>query len=58
MHERNLLEKCHAGTGRCPGSLERTLFSAAVLQACGVAVKRKKVKAKVEAEGMRVMSRE
>jgi hypothetical protein len=33
-----------------PESLERTLFSAAV--------KRKKVKAKVEAEEMRVMSRE
>ena len=23
--ERNLLEECHVGTGRCPGSLERAL---------------------------------
>ena len=25
VHERNLLQKGHVGTGRCPGSLERTL---------------------------------
>ena len=25
VHERNLLEKGHVRTGRCPGSLERTL---------------------------------
>ena len=25
LHERNLLEKDHVETGRCPGSLERTL---------------------------------
>jgi hypothetical protein len=29
-----------------------------IIQCCGGVVKRKKVKAKVEAEGMRVMSRE
>jgi len=25
VHERNVLEKGHVGTGRCPGSLERSL---------------------------------
>jgi hypothetical protein len=44
VHERNLLEKWgthrgyHFGTSCWPGSPERTLFSAAVLQSYGVAV--------------------
>ena len=42
-------EVAQESAGLLPKSLERTLFSAVV---------KKKVKVKVEAEGMRVMSRE
>ena len=35
VHERNLLEKGHDGTGRCPGSLERE-----VIQCCRAAARK------------------
>jgi hypothetical protein len=35
VHERSLLEKCHVGTGLCPGSPEEHY---SVLQCCGAAV--------------------